>query len=84
MQNLPFCKPSTVVEYCLPLNMNGTLAPSCVSLIPVGFYTVVVVQLFCAAILLRQLSFSVWRTPHQRKRERETEREGGREGDREK
>ena len=36
LQNWPFCKPSTVVEYDLPLNIfrvrNGTLAPLCVSL----------------------------------------------------
>ena len=57
LQNWPFCKPSIIVEYGLPLNIfrNGTLAPSCVSLIPFGFYTTV---LF--AILLSKLSFSVW------------------------
>ena len=40
---------------CLWIFRNCTLAPYCVSLIPSGS-----IQLFCSAILLSKLSFSVW------------------------
>ena len=41
LQNCPFCKPSIIVKYGLPLNIyrNCTLAPLCVSLVPFVFYT---------------------------------------------